>query len=76
MTQNANRTNRETNDPWWVRGIIISLSIGFVALLLVLPLGVIFFEAFRKGINAYLAAFHDRNAIRAGSPAAKPAALI
>jgi len=37
----------------------------FVALMLVLPLGVIFFEAFRKGISVYLAAFQDRNAIRA-----------
>ncbi len=65
MTQNANRNQRETNDPWWVRGIIISFAIGFVALMLVLPLGVIFFEAFRKGVNAYLAAFQDRHAIRA-----------
>ncbi len=65
MTQNTNRTNREANDPGWVRVIIVSLSIGFVALMLVLPLGVVFFEAFRKGINAYLAAFQDRNALRA-----------
>ena len=65
MSQNANRINRETNDPWWVRAIIISLSTAFVALMLVLPLGVIFFEAFRKGIFVYLAAFQDRHAIRA-----------
>ena len=65
MTQNANRIQRETNDPWWVRATIVSISISFVALMLVLPLGVIFFEAFRKGVSVYLKAFQDRNAIRA-----------
>jgi sulfate transport system permease protein len=65
MTQNANRIQRETSDPWWVRAMIVSISISFVALMLVLPLGVIFFEAFRKGVSVYLKAFQDRNAIRA-----------
>jgi len=65
MTQNAIRIQRETNDPWWVRAMIVSISISFVALMLVLPLGVIFFEAFRKGVSVYLKAFQDRNAIRA-----------
>jgi sulfate/thiosulfate transport system permease protein len=53
------------NDPWWVRMLVISISIAFVALMLVLPLGVIFFEAFRKGTSAYFKAFQDRNAMRA-----------
>ena len=65
MTQNTIRIQRETNDPWWVRAMIVSISISFVALMLVLPLGVIFFEAFRKGVSVYLKAFQDRNAIRA-----------
>lgn len=65
MTQNANRIQRETSDPWWVRATIVSISISFVALMLVLPLGVIFFEAFRKGVAVYLKAFQDRNALRA-----------
>ena len=65
MTQNAKRIQRETSDPWWVRATIVSISISFVALMLVLPLGVIFFEAFRKGVSVYLKAFQDRNAIRA-----------
>jgi sulfate/thiosulfate transport system permease protein len=65
MTQNAIRIQRETNDPWWVRAMIVSISISFVALMLVFPLGVVFFEAFRKGVSVYLKAFQDRNAIRA-----------
>ena len=65
MTPNANRSQRETSDPWWVRATIVSISISFVALMLVMPLGVIFFEAFRKGVAVYLKAFQDRNALRA-----------
>ena len=38
MTQNAKRIQRETSDPWWVRATIVSISISFVALMLVLPL--------------------------------------
>ena len=54
-----------SNDPFWVRIIVITISVTFVALMLVLPLGVIFWEAFRKGGAAYLKAFHDRHAMRA-----------
>lgn len=54
-----------TTDPWWVRALVISISLTFVGFMLVLPLGVIFWEAFRKGISAYCAAFQDRNAMRA-----------
>ena len=53
------------NDPFWVRIIVITISVTFVALMLVLPLGVIFWEAFRKGGAAYLKAFYDRHAMRA-----------
>jgi len=65
MPQNADRMKPETNDSLWVRAIVISFSIAFVVLMLVLPLGVIFFEALRKGVSAYMAAFQDRNAVRA-----------
>ena len=65
MTANGKRMDIRSNDPWWVRAIIISISIMFVALMLVLPLGVIFWEAFRKGLSAYLKSFQDRNAVRA-----------
>ena len=63
MSNSAMRA--ESKDPWWVRALVISLSGSFVLLMLVLPLGVIFWEAFRKGIPVYLNAFRDRNAIRA-----------
>lgn len=65
MSTNTKGRNIGTTDPWWVRSIVISISIAFVTLMLILPLSVIFWEAFRKGISTYIAAFQDRNAMRA-----------
>lgn len=65
MSANAKRIAVGSDDPWWIRCIIISISMLFVALMLVLPLGVVFWEAFRKGVSVYLVSFQDRNAIRA-----------
>ncbi len=39
--------------------------LNFCGLMLVLPLGVIFWEAFRKGFSSYLASFQDRYALQA-----------
>jgi sulfate transport system permease protein len=65
MSTNSKGITIGQQDPTWVRLLVISISITFVALMLVLPLGVIFWEAFRKGISAYAASFQDRNALRA-----------
>lgn len=65
MSTNSKGITIGQQDPTWVRLLIISVSITFVVLMLVLPLGVIFWEAFRKGISAYAASFQDRNALRA-----------
>lgn len=65
MSLNSNGINLGKGDPVWIRFLVISLSLAFVAFMLILPLGVIFWEAFRKGISVFLAAFQDRNAIRA-----------
>jgi len=65
MSTNSKGIAIGQQDPTWVRFLVISISIAFVALMLVLPLGVVFWEAFRKGVSAYLASFQDRNAIRA-----------
>ncbi|MCY2984477.1 MAG: sulfate ABC transporter permease subunit CysW [Planctomycetota bacterium] len=65
MSVNAKDLQTGSNDPLWVRTTVITISVTFVALMLVLPLGVIFYEAFRKGLSAYFKAFQDRNAVRA-----------
>lgn len=51
-----------SRDPKWVQWILIGITLGFVGLLLILPLGVIFWEAFRKGFKTYTLALTDRNA--------------
>lgn len=61
MSQTSN-IGQASRDPKWVQWILIALTVGFISLLLILPLGVIFWEAFRKGIKTYTLALTDRNA--------------
>ncbi len=46
-------------DPRWLQVLLIGSSAGFVGMLLVLPLGIVFLEAFRDGAGEYLASFRD-----------------
>ena len=48
-----------------VRWLLTATVLGFLALFLVLPLGVVLAEAFRKGVGAYFAAFEDPDAVAA-----------
>ncbi|XZE46523.1 sulfate ABC transporter permease subunit CysW [Pirellulaceae bacterium SH467] len=52
----------QSKDPWWVRWILISISVAFLTFLLLLPLIVIFQEALSKGIAFYIQSISDRNA--------------
>jgi len=47
------------------RRILIGAAIGFLALVLALPLAGVFTEGLRKGLGAYLAAFADEDALAA-----------
>lgn len=51
---------RATTDPWWMKAGILTLTIGFLTLFFVLPLALIFQEAFRKGIVGFAHVFSDR----------------
>lgn len=53
------KTHTARNDPWWVRHGLIAITIGFIGFMLILPLGVVFFEAFRQGVSAYFNSFRD-----------------
>lgn len=53
------REVRATSDPKWFRWLLITITISFIALLIVLPLLEVFIEAFRKGVEPYLATFAD-----------------
>ena len=51
-----------TGDPVWVQAVCIGLTLGFLALMLLLPLIVVFAEAFRKGLCVYLSAITEADA--------------
>jgi len=53
---------KATGDPSWVRAVCIGLTLGFIALMLLLPMIVVFTEAFRKGLHVYLAAITEADA--------------
>ena len=59
------RTPRPLTEPTWVRWSLISLALVFLALFLVLPLVIVFVEAFAKGVAVYLASFTDPDAAHA-----------
>jgi sulfate/thiosulfate transport system permease protein len=49
-------------EPRWIRAIIITLAIVFLLVLIVLPLVVVFSQAFSRGIEAYLRALVEPEA--------------
>jgi sulfate transport system permease protein len=59
------KSRHSTNDPLWLRVLLIGISLAFVGVLLVLPLVVVFTEAFRYGLGTYLASLRDPDAARA-----------
>ena len=52
-------------EPRWVRGILLFLALGFLALCLLVPLAAVFYEAFRKGWALYLEAIVEPDALAA-----------
>jgi sulfate transport system permease protein len=56
------KTHSANNDPLWVRWLLIATTIGFVSIMLVLPLGTVFFEALREGWSAAFGTFRERDA--------------
>src|ERR1700753_207891 len=60
VPQEASRT-----EPGLVRFIIIALALIFLTVFVVLPLVVVFAQAFSKGISAYFAALSDPEALSA-----------
>lgn len=52
-------------DPWWFRTALLSLSVSFLAIFMLVPLFAVFSEALQKGLGAYLASFNDSAATAA-----------
>ncbi|UJP06515.1 MAG: sulfate ABC transporter permease subunit CysW [Nitrosomonas sp.] len=56
---------RATEEPAWVRWSLIGLALMFLTLFLFVPLISVFYEAFKKGMDVYLAAITDPDAVAA-----------
>ncbi|MBV7536974.1 sulfate ABC transporter permease subunit CysW [Duganella sp. sic0402] len=52
-------------EPRWVRGVLIAIALLFLTLFLFVPLVSVFFEALKKGWEAYSAAIFEDDAISA-----------
>ena len=56
---NLPRPRAQTTEPTLVRVLLIGIAVGFLGLFLLLPLALVFVEAFRNGVRAYGAALTD-----------------
>lgn len=54
-----------TTEPAWLRGVLTLIALLFLALLIILPVVMIFMEAFRQGWKAYAAALLHPDALDA-----------
>lgn len=52
-------------EPWWIKALLLSLSVIFLGLFLVLPLVAVFVEALRKGWGVYVNALITPDALSA-----------
>lgn len=56
MAELGRPSSRATEEPAWVRALLTVVAVGFVALIIVMPLIVVLMEAFGDGLEAYWAA--------------------
>ena len=54
-----------TQEPWWVRVLLVSAALGFLAFFLLMPLATVFVEALRKGWSLYASSLQDADALAA-----------
>lgn len=59
------KPRQATTEPLWLRALLLTLALSFLALFLVLPLVIVFGEAFSKGWQVYLAAITEPAAAHA-----------
>jgi sulfate transport system permease protein len=57
--------NPATAEPAWIRWTLIGLALAFLGVFLVVPLAAVFTEAFRKGIDTYVASLVEPDALAA-----------
>jgi sulfate/thiosulfate transport system permease protein len=54
-----------TTEPAWVRRLLVGIAVAFMTLFLFVPLATVFFAAFKKGVEVYLAAITEPDALSA-----------
>jgi sulfate/thiosulfate transport system permease protein len=54
-----------TAEPRWVQRLLIGTALVFMTLFLFVPLATVFYEAFKKGVDVYLAAITEPDALSA-----------
>jgi len=59
------KSARSVSEPAWVRYLLITVALGFLALFLLMPLAAVFVQALDKGWEAYLAALHEPDTLSA-----------
>lgn len=57
--------NRATSEPAWIRWSLILIALAFLALFLFVPLVAVFYQALSKGVETYVTALSDPDAISA-----------
>lgn len=59
------RTDSAISEPAWVRWLLTTVAITFLTLFLLIPLVVVFHEAFKKGVDVFIASLSDPDALSA-----------
>ncbi len=59
------RIGEATSEPAWVRRLLIGIALAFLAVFLFVPLVAVFVEALKKGLDVYLAAISEPDAVSA-----------
>jgi len=63
--QPAHQHARPTTERPWVKWTLIAIAAIYMALIIALPLLIVFVEALKKGLDIYLASFDDRQSLAA-----------
>jgi sulfate/thiosulfate transport system permease protein len=64
-TSAPRRIGEATSEPAWVRRVLIGVALAFLAVFLFVPLVAVFVEALKKGLDVYLAAISEPDAVSA-----------
>jgi sulfate transport system permease protein len=57
--------SRETTEPWLMRAVLITIALAFLVLFLIVPIAVVFTEAFKKGLDVYRESIKEPDALAA-----------